>query len=305
MADFTDDLGFTLQEDNENPDTWGQVLNEGVIELLTESQVGGTEKGLIDITASLDINLTITDGVQSDVTATGTNKARCGILRLTGTLSNDIDITLPTVNNRYIIIASDPSFADGGNFVNFKTTNSTNTVSINSGDIAFFVTTPTELYPIIQTGSGGGASLLAINNLSDVANARQAIDNLGLYPIGSTYISTSAVNPGGFLPGTWQAQAEGRVLIGVGTGTDDAANNRTINVGEQAGEYDHQLTEDELAAHTHTETRHTFQTGDDFGPGQGIRFQNVVTVNSGSTGGDQSHNNMMPYLGVYIWERIA
>jgi hypothetical protein len=235
MADFTDDLGFTLQEDNENPDTWGQVLNEGVIKLLSESQVGGTEKGLIDVTASTDITLTIIDGEESDVLATGTNKARCGILRLTGTLSNDIDLILPTINNRYTLIASDPSFADGGFTVTVRTGNSTNSLSIESGDIAYFVTTPTELFSIIQTGSGGGDFLEVLNNLSDVQNARQSIDNLGLYPIGSIYISTTATNPSAFLPGSWQAAAEGRVLIGVGTGTDDNAVNKSIAGAEEAG----------------------------------------------------------------------
>jgi len=304
MADFTDDLGFTLQEDNENPDAWGQVLNAGVIKLLEESQVGGTDKSIIDVTASTDITLNIIDGVESDTLAAGTNKARCGILKLTGTLSNDIDIILPTVNNRYIIIGSDPSFADGGNFVNFRTSNSTNIVSVNSGDVAFFVTDPTELYPIIQTGSGGGAFLAVINNLSDLANARQAIDNLGIYPIGSIYITTTATNPQTYLPGSWQAAAEGRMLIGVGTGTDDNASNKTISAAEQAGEYEHQLTEDEMPSHTHDESRYNFTTGDQNG-GIGIRFANRVPTPTTATGNDQPHNNMPPYLGVYIWERIA
>jgi microcystin-dependent protein len=30
-----------------------------------------------------------------------------------------------------------------------------------------------------------------------------------------------------------------------------------------------------------------------------------VSGETDPTGGDQPHNNMMPYLGVYIWERIA
>jgi hypothetical protein len=303
MTDYTENLGFSLQEDNENPDTWGQELNDAVIKLLEESQVGGVGKSDIDVTASTNITLAIIDGQESDTLATGTNKARCGVLNLIGTLANDIDLILPTVNNRYILIGTD--FFDGGNSITVRTSNSTNTISIEAGDVAFFITTPTELIPIIQTGGGGGANLQAINNLSDVANVRQSIENLGIFPIGSIYITTTATNPQAYLPGFWQAAAEGRVLIGVGTGTDINAVNKTIAAAEIGGEYDHQLTVPELPAHTHTETRHTFQTGDDFGPGLGIRFQSVVTVDSGSTGGDQPHNNVQPYLGVYIWERIA
>lgn len=304
MADFTDNLRFTKQEDNENPDAWGQVLNNGVIELLEESLVGGTDKSTIDITASTNITLTIDDGQQSDTLATGTNKARCGILSLTGVLSNDIDLILPTSNNRYILIASDPSFADGGNSITVRTSNSTNTLSIESGDIAFFVTTPVELYPIIQTGGGGGSALQAINNLSDVANARQSIDNLGIFPIGSIYLTTTATNPQTYLPGSWQAAAEGRMLIGVGTGTDDNLVNRSISAAEMAGEYDHTLTEPEMPVHTHPEETVSVTTGDANG-GIGARFIGTPSVPSGPAGGDQPHNNMPPYLGVYIWERIA
>lgn len=305
MADFTDDLGFTLQEDNENPDSWGQVLNAGVIKLLEESQVGGAEKSVIDVTASQDITLVITNGVESDTLAAGTNKARCGILILEGTLANDIEITLPTKNNRYIVIGGN-DFISGAFTATFKTTNSTNTVSMNSGDIAFFVTTGDELYPIIQTGGTTNQFLDKGLNLADLTNARDAIDNLGIYPPGAIYITTSNIDVNTFLPGTWQAAAEGRVLIGVGTGTDDALNNRTINAGETAGEYDHQLTEAELASHDHPQQERFWANFDATG-GIGIYTLgiNASTWSTDVAGGDQPHNNMMPYLGVYIWERIA
>jgi hypothetical protein len=307
MANFTDDLGFTLQEDNENPDAWGQVLNSGVIKLLEESQVGGSSKSIIDVTPSTNINLVILDGVESDVVATGTNKARCGILKLTGTLSNDIDLIVPTINNRYILIGTD--FADGGFTITVKTSNSTNTIDITSGDVAFFVTDPTELYPIIQTGGGGGSSLLAINNLSDVANAKQSIDNLGIYPIGSIYFTTTAANPDAYLPGSWQAAAEGRVIVGVGTGTDDNAENRAFTGGELGGEYNHALTIPELPSHNHdTIVGRTSASGTTGGTlavrGNGAdRF--ITTTPEGLTGSDTPHTNVQPYLGVYIWERIA
>lgn len=307
MTEYTDNLRFALQENNENPDSWGDVLNESVIRLLEEALVGDADGSIIDVSlAGASLTLTVEDGNPSDANPTGVNKARCGILTLTGTLAEDLTITLPSAQGWYVMNASSPSFNDGGFSVTFQTGVSTNSVTLNQGDTAFFFTDADQLYPIIQTGGGGGAALLQINNLDDVQNKQQSISNLGVYPVGSIYMSTQNVNPATLFGGTWQEIGQGRVLMGVGESTPDENNDtKTVAAGETGGEYEHRLTINELAAHTHSETRHTFKIGDDFGPGDGIRSDNVITVDSGSTGGDQPHNNIMPYLGVYMWERIA
>ena len=73
-----------------------------------------------------------------------------------------------------------------------------------------------------------------------------------VYPVGSIYLSTNATNPGTLFGGTWEAFAQGRVLIGAGTGTDSRNESKEFTAGETGGEYNHQLTTNEMPSHTHT-----------------------------------------------------
>jgi microcystin-dependent protein len=81
----------------------------------------------------------------------------------------------------------------------------------------------------------------------------------------------------------------------VGTGTGGGLTARTL--AATGGEEDHQLTVAELAAHTHTYDRINQQSGlgDDINLGTDW---NLVTTNpnTGSTGGDDPHNTMQPFL---------
>lgn len=73
-----------------------------------------------------------------------------------------------------------------------------------------------------------------------------------VYPVGSIYMSTSSTNPHNLFGGTWEAYAQGRVLIGVGQGTDANGVKKTFNAGATGGEYEHTLTVGEMPAHNHT-----------------------------------------------------
>ncbi len=132
------------------------------------------------------------------------------------------------------------------------------------------------------------------------------------FPIGSIYMNVTNVNPGDIFGGTWE-QIEGRFLIGVGKAKDSKNEEKTFNVGDKGGEYNHQLTEAEMPSHNHDIIKNV---------PYGIPYNNtsgVHATNSGATmygesyspfsigyrGGNQAHNNLPPYLAVYIWKRIA
>lgn len=125
----------------------------------------------------------------------------------------------------------------------------------------------------------------------------------GAYPVGSVYLNaTDATNPATLLGfGTWIRISEGRVLLGEGQGTDDNSESRTFNIGDSNGEYEHTLTIDEMPAHTHTDIGQQVGDADGSPGGQGYSGSH----NTGSTGGNQAHNNIQPYLTVYIWQRTA
>lgn len=127
----------------------------------------------------------------------------------------------------------------------------------------------------------------------------------GQLPVGSLYFNaTDNTNPGTLLGyGTWASFGAGRVLIGVGTGTDANAEDMTFAQGDTGGEYEHTLTEAEMPSHTHDIDD---RTGNGSG---GSRFGSpnspTATFPSQATGGDQPHNNLQPYIAVYMWKRTA
>lgn len=99
----------------------------------------------------------------------------------------------------------------------------------------------------------------------------------------------------------------GRVSVGSGTGSSLTA--RTL--GQSMGEESHQLTESELPSHTHIQNSHNHTIITPLASGSsGIRrapyglvdtmtqtttLESVVPTNQ-TTGGNQAHNNMQPFL---------
>lgn len=121
-----------------------------------------------------------------------------------------------------------------------------------------------------------------------------------IYPVGSIYINAGvATNPGTLLGfGTWTAFGTGRTIVGV-----DSSDTDFDAVRETGGAKTHQLTISELPAHTHNVSMSTSDVDGDFlseGNNTGIS-----TFTTTSTGGDQAHNNLQPYITAYMWRRTA
>lgn len=132
-----------------------------------------------------------------------------------------------------------------------------------------------------------------------------------IYPVGSIYISTSSTfNPQNVWGGTWRKTADGRCLIGA---------NDTYPLGSTGGEAAHYLTGNEMPPHGHYAGKvYNFKL-DNTGIAKsaidkyGEQFLHIDQTSSASSnifhtnaeGGGASHNNMQPYLAVYIWERTA
>lgn len=113
-----------------------------------------------------------------------------------------------------------------------------------------------------------------------------------IYPVGSVYISLTGTNPGTYLKGTWEQFAQGRTLVGVGSGSD-GSNTQTFDVNETGGEYKHLLTKKELSFI-------------DYGA---LLQQNgsAIGVHSHGPGesGSEKISLMQPYYSVYFWKRVA
>jgi hypothetical protein len=122
-----------------------------------------------------------------------------------------------------------------------------------------------------------------------------------LYPVGSIYSNAAvATNPGTLLGfGTWTAFGAGRVMVGLNADDEDFD-----TVEETGGAKTHTLTISEMPAHTHTYVE-DYSTNA-YGPNStGIIKDGTRSKNTGSTGGDTAHNNLQPYIVVYMWKRTA
>ena len=140
------------------------------------------------------------------------------------------------------------------------------------------------------------AFVKAANDLQVTA----AIINALVYPVGSIYFNAAvATNPATLLGfGTWAAYGGGRVMVGVhSSGTFDGLN-------ETGGAETHTLSVNELPSHTHQFADNTGTTNvsiDDISH----TIKDRVTSTTGATGGGAAHNNIQPYITVYMWKRTG
>lgn len=142
------------------------------------------------------------------------------------------------------------------------------------------------------------------NNTSQITSLREILSVYwnAIYPVGSIYVSTSATfNPQTTWGGTWVKTAKGRCLIGA---------NDTYPLGSTGGEETHYLTVDEMPKHSHNTVNKFILANDTDGSKVYFKSGTDSTVtqsarNTDAIGGSLPHNNMQPYLAVYIWERTA
>jgi len=123
------------------------------------------------------------------------------------------------------------------------------------------------------------------------------------YPVGAIFTTTTAyANSAAVVAAvggtTWTAFGAGKVLVGV-DGSDSDFN----TVEETGGAKTHTLTISEMPAHTHTYGKST--TGESMSIHDIYGLRGAATTNTSSTGGGQAHNNLQPYITVYMWKRTA
>jgi hypothetical protein len=162
------------------------------------------------------------------------------------------------------------------------------------------VTTHTVEFTNPTTSIVASGNVTVGGDLDISGNLGSSLVNL-VYPIGAVYISVNSADPGTIWTGTtWVAFGEGRTLVGQGQGSG-LTNRPTVEA--VGGAETHTLTENEMPSHTHSyinsnsSSRNTGQPGSD--------YVGTVGASTGSTGGDQAHNNMQPFIVTYMWKRTA
>jgi hypothetical protein len=291
---------FTKQGISENENTWGDILNT-VFDLLDES-TDGVE--VIDVSAG-NVTLTTNNGAS--------DQARNRVLKIIGEPGANRTITLPDVEKQYFVEVD----VSGSFTVNIDNVAGSLGVTVSAGSQNQIIVCDAASTTSFLSDTDLTGLLVDTNNLSDVANTSAALANLGgttaadmfdtIYPVGSIYFNASdSTNPGTLLGiGTWAVVGEGRVLVGVGTGTDINGVSAAFTSAQTGGEYEHTQTIAQLVNHSHSLKTENVQSG------SGSLVSDTSPYSSGSesittsVGGGDAFNVQQPYLAVYMWTRVS
>ena len=139
------------------------------------------------------------------------------------------------------------------------------------------------IYPVTKVGLVGGLGEAFTEFMKNI------------YPVGSIYMSANPADPTDLFGGTWERITDTFLL----------AAGQTYEAGATGGEAEHTLTIEEMPEHNHP----IHMESATLGAGNAYsRVTNTGTTYSApvtNAGGGQPHNNMPPYLAVYVWKRIA
>lgn len=195
---------------------------------------------------------------------------------------------------------------------------------IRKGDTGIYPLTTYDQI-IMKDGNRFDGELVDLSNYYTKDELKAALLDL-IYPVGSIYISLNSTNPSTIFGGKWE-QIQGRFLLGVSS---------SHPVNQTGGEESHTLTQNEIPKYTIPKANLSgnIHGGDSSlftwnattdgiisssKPNRTYTVQRInnntsnfvgeITVNAShshsSGGGGQAHNNMPPYIAVYIWKRTA
>lgn len=124
-------------------------------------------------------------------------------------------------------------------------------------------------------------------------------------PIGTILTTTNNNNPTSYIGGTWERYGQGQVLVGVDENDTDFS-----SANKAGGEKKHTLTIEEMPSHAHSMGRTANSGSSDYNgqkivgaPYNSSFYPTSATTNP--TGGDKAHNNLQPYVAVYMFRRVA
>lgn len=117
-----------------------------------------------------------------------------------------------------------------------------------------------------------------------------------VYPVGSIYMSVSGTSPATLFGGTW-VQIQNVFLLAAGS---------SYAAGSTGGEATHILTSNEMPNHAHSFTAYRANGANHLSSvGGNSDWDYASGIATSAAGGNAAHNNMPPYLAVYMWKRTA
>lgn len=208
------------------------------------------------------------------------------------------DVTLETGGSGGIAEEQDPTVGDWAKQENPPTYSKADVGLGNVANERQYSANNPPPYPVTSVNGQTGAVTVEAGNTSDP------------YPVGAIYISTSSTSPASLFGGTWE-QIKDRFLLAAGS---------TYTAGKTGGAATHKLTESEMPSHYHTIYQQNSSGDNSIGlwdtyvksnyPVLDQKYdssQNIkaYAYGTGTKGGSAAHNNMPPYLTVYVWKRVS
>lgn len=172
------------------------------------------------------------------------------------------------------------------------------TIADKITSVVYIVEIPTSIVGIhiVPGATGGGFGMYGVSGRWDFS--APIFSPEGACPgIGDILYTLNPTHPAIRYPGTTWAAHEGVFLLGA---------DEVHEAEDTGGEETHTLTVSEIPNHQHVVD--LFASGGPSNPNLSTGVVNGYYVNSQGTsaiGGGQPHNNMPPFLVVYIWERTA
>lgn len=145
--------------------------------------------------------------------------------------------------------------------------------------------------------------------LKDCKEAAKREALLAANPAGKLWGSDDPTSPASIVGGTWE-RIKDRFILAAGD---------TYAAGSTGGEAEHTLTIAEMPKHSHIENMQASNggiatiairnskgnTSGMAGYSQNDWLTNSLGLSTDGAGKDAAHNNMPPYIAMYVWKRIA
>ena len=188
---YTTNLKLTKQGDGENPNSWGQILNDGVISLVDDAIAGYTT---VSIGSAATVTLTNVQG--------GGDQARSAIIEFKGTVGgahNSIFVLIPN-NSKTYIVKNSVSYNDATDAVVLRVAGNAG-VTIAEDSTALYVTNGTTVTPVAQTftniTASGNLNVLGATSLSGAVNMVGNAAVGGTLTVGGAVSLASTLSVGG------------------------------------------------------------------------------------------------------------
>lgn len=166
--------------------------------------------------------------------------------------------------------------------------------------------TDTEIKYLGQEGTEALVRYMNEHVETSIANMLQTV-----YPVGAIYLSVVNISPASLFGGTWE-QIKDVFLLAAGS---------TYTAGKTGGEASHVLTKSEVPSVVGEIVTHGVYSGTPIAavtgafsakstvsgkylPGSQSGSDSISNIRFDNGGKGAAHNNMPPYLTVYMWKRI-